>query len=194
MDGEHRAYAPQGIPPAGEILPVHRHQRRLPIVAVEHLRHIVQQGQQVQNRPGKEAEALPVVPLAIEPAPGEVMLVIHKIPGDTPVLQGKQAAVLMPPGQIHIDMAAEGHLTAPLAGNGIIQRQDHRHAVPPGRQGNRKAPGYVRQAACFTKGGGLPRYIQNIHLTPPRFCPRPWGISRCPPGARQGRCGHSYPR
>ena len=93
------------------------------------------------------------------------MLIIHEIPGDTPVLQGKQPAVLMPPRQVHIDKPVEGHLTAPLLRNGVIQRQHHRHMVAPGRQRHRQTPGYVRQAACFTEGGGLPRYIQNIHLT-----------------------------
>ena len=184
VDGEHRADAAQGVPPAGKILPVYRHQRRLPVVAVDHIRHLIQQGQQFHHGPGKESEALPVVPFAVQPAPGKVVLVIHKIPGHAPVLQGKQTAVFVPPGQVYIDISAKGHLVPPLAGNGIIQRQDHRHMLSPGRQRHRQAAGNIRKTTGFTEGGGLPRYIQNIHLIPPSLLQAPWDTSPYPPDGR----------
>ena len=184
VDGEHRADAAQGVPPAGKILPVYRHQRRLPVVAVDHIRHLIQQGQQFHHGPGKESEALPVVLFAVQPAPGKVVLVIHKIPGHAPVLQGKQTAVFVPPGQVYIDISAKGHLVPPLAGNGIIQRQDHRHMLSPGRQRHRQAAGNIRKTTGFTEGGGLPRYIQNIHLIPPSLLQAPWDTSPYPPDGR----------
>ena len=192
MNGKHRADAAQGVPAPRQVLPVDGDQGGLPVVAVDDIRHPIQQREKVHHRPGEKAEALAVVPLPVEAAPGKIVLVIHKIPGDALIVQRKQPAVFMPPGKVYIDVLAEGHLLPPPGRNGIIQRQDHRYPVAALCQGHRKASGYIRQAAGFAEGGGLPCYIENIHLIPPRPCPAPGDIFPYPPGVRRGRPSHLY--
>ena len=180
VDGEHGADAPHLRPAGGHVLEVDGHKGRLPVVAVEHVGHPVQAGHQVDDRLGEEGEALAVVKLAVQPGTGEVVLVVHEVPGHATALQREQAAVLMPPAQVHVDIAAERHLLPPLLADLAVQGQDHRHLVAAFGQRRGQAACHVRQAAGLAEGERLARYIQDTHddapsLRPSRPWPPPWG-------------------
>ena len=147
MDSEHGADTAQSVPAPHEILPVDGHQRRLPVVAVEDVRHPVQAGQQVDDRVAEEGEALAVVKLAVQAAAAEVFFVVHEVPGHTPVMEGEQAAVLMPPAQVHVDIPAEGHFLPPLGADLVVQGQNDGGLDTLRRQGGGEAAGHIGQAA-----------------------------------------------
>ena len=155
MDGEHGFDTAQLLLPAGRILQIHGDQRRLPVVAVDHLRHILQPGQQRHHRPAEKGEALAVVIFAVEASALEIALVIHEIPCHALILQGEQAAILVAPAQIHIDVAAKSHFFAPLVADLSVKGQDHRHLVAVFGQGRRQTARHVGKAPCFAKGRGL---------------------------------------
>jgi len=175
VDGEHRADAPHLRPAGGHILQIDGHQRRLPVVAVEHVGHPVEAGQQVDDRVAEEGEALAVVKFAVQPSPAEVFLVVHEIPRHAQPLQREQAAVLVPPAQIHVDIPAERHLPPPLLPDPVIQRQDHRRLHAGACQRRGQAARHVCQTAGLAEGVRFAGHIQNSHAVPPCLTPwRPW--------------------
>ena len=129
MDGKYGFDTPHRLPAGGDVPQIHRDQRRLPVIAVDHLRHPVQAGQQIHHRLAEKGKALAVIILAVQTAAAEIVLVIHEIPGNAPVFHDENAAILVPPCHIHIDIAAVDHPLTPLLGDAVIQRQDHRHLI-----------------------------------------------------------------
>ena len=158
VDGEPHRQVVSGVPQ------VYRHQGRLPVVAVDHVGILRQVGQQGHRRLGEEGEALPVVHIAVQAPAAEIPLVVRKIPGDAPVFQGEQAAVFMPPAQVHIDIAAEVHLLPPALGDLAIQRQQHGGMVALRRHRRGQTAQHVRKAPGFAERGRLAGDIQNIHM------------------------------
>ena len=164
MDGEHGFDTPHRVPAGGHILEIDGHQRRLPVVAVDHIRHPVQAGHQVHHRLAEKGKALAVVILAVQAAPAEIVLVVHEIPCYAPVLHDEQSAVLVPPRHVHIDIAAVHHPLTPLLGDLIIQRQDHRHLIAVLGQGYRQTAGHVRKTARLAEGKRLTGGKQYFHI------------------------------
>ena len=158
VDGEHHRQVVSGVPQ------VHRHQGRLPVVAVDHVGILRQVGQQGYRRLGEEGKALPVVHVAVQAPAAEIALVVRKIPGDAPVFQGEQPAVFVPPAQVHIDIAAEVHLLPPALGDLAIQRQQHGGMVALRRHRRGQTAQHVRKAPGFAERGRLAGDIQNIHM------------------------------
>ena len=175
VNGEHRADMAYLPPAGGRVLEIDGHQRRLPVVAVEDVRHPVQAGQQVDDRVAEKGEALAVVKLTVQAAAAEVFFVVHEVPGHAPVMEGEQAAVLMPPAQVHVDIPAEGHFLPPLGADLVVQGQDDGGLDTLRRQGGGEAAGHIGQAAGLAEGIGFAGHIQQLHgrllsLTPSR----PW--------------------
>ena len=167
VDREHRADAAHRLPAGADILKIDGHQRRLPVVAVEDVGHPVQTGHQVDDRLAEKGEALAVVVLAVQRAAAEIVLVVHEVPCHAVLLQREQAAVLMAPAQVHVDVAAEGHLLPPLLADLAIQRQDHRHLVAVSGQCRGQAARHVRQSAGLAEGECLAGHIQDLHTAAP---------------------------
>ena len=163
MDGEHGFDTPHRVPTGGHILEIDGHQRRLPVVAVDHIRHPVQTGHQIHHRLAEKGKAFAVVVLAVQAAPAEIVLVVHEIPRHATVLHDEQSAVLVPPRHIHIDIAAVHHPLAPLLGDLIVQRQDHRHLIAVLGQGYRQTAGHVRKTARLAEGKRLTGGKQYFH-------------------------------
>lgn len=61
--------------------------------------------QHFHNGPGEKAEAFSVIRAAVQLRAAEILLVIQKIPRDTVLFQGEQAAVGVPPRKIDIIVA-----------------------------------------------------------------------------------------
>ena len=149
--------------PHAVVLQIDGHQGGLPVVAVDDLRPELQVAQHPHNGPGEKAEALAIIHVAIQIGPVEILLVVQEVPGDTVPLQGKQAAVAVPPGQVHKVIALEAQLIAELLFHLLVQGQDHRHLGALGGQSRRERACHVRQSAGFTEGNSLAGRIQNLH-------------------------------
>ena len=155
VDGKYGLNVAHGIPAGGHILQIHGDECRLPVVAVDHIGHAVEAGQQVHHGLGEEGEALAVVIVAVKAAAAEIVLVIHKVPRYTAIFHGEQTAVLMTPCHIHIDVAAIGHLLPPLLRDLTVEGQDDRDVVAALGQGDGQAARHVCKTAGLTEGERL---------------------------------------
>ena len=167
VDGEHRPDAAHRLPPGTHVLEIDGHQRRLPVVAVEDVGHPVQTGQQVDDRLAEEGEALAVVELAVQRTAAEIVLVVHEVPRHAVLLQREQAAVLVAPAQVHIDIAAERHLLPPLLADLAVQRQDHRHLVAVPGQCRGQTARHIGKPPGLAEGERLTGHIQDLHTAAP---------------------------
>ena len=145
------------------VLQVDGHQGGLPVVAVDDLRHKGQSGEQGDDGAGEEAEALPVVVVAVQGLPLEIVLIVHKVPDHAVLVQAEQAAVDPPPAQGDLDVAHEGHLFLPALRHLLVQRQDDRHLVSGLDQRLGQAAGHIGQSPGLTEGNGLGRGEQDFH-------------------------------
>ena len=98
MDGQGSLDGAVLLLPDAVILQVDGHQGGLPVVAVDHIRPEGQVGQHPHHSPGEEAETLAVIRVAVQVGAVEILLIVHKVPGDAVPLQGEQAAVAVAPG------------------------------------------------------------------------------------------------
>ena len=167
VDGKHRLDSADLRPAHALVLQVDGHQCGLPVVAVDHLRHELEGGQQGDDGPGEEAVALPVVVVSIKGVPLEIVFVVHEVPDHAVLLQTEQAAVDPPPAQGHLDVADEFHLILPLVRYPLIERQDHLHLVARLGQSLGKAARHIGQAAGFAEGNRLRSRKQNLHWEKP---------------------------
>ena len=151
VDGQHGPDAAEPVLPHAVVLQIDGHQGGLPVVAVDDLRPELEVGQHPHHRPGEEAEPLPVVHVAVQLRPVEVLLVVQEVPGDAVLLQGEQAAVAVPPGQVHVVIALEIQPVAELLLHLLVQGQHHRHLRALGRQGRGQGARHIRQAPGLTK-------------------------------------------
>ena len=93
---------------------IHRNQRRLPIVGVDHIRLKADQLDHLQHRAGKEGESLRVVIMAVEAGTLKIILVVQQIVDDAVVLGLKHTAILAAPGDRHRQAAEERHFVPQL--------------------------------------------------------------------------------
>ena len=164
VDSQHRPDRAIPVLPDAVILQINGNQGRLPVIAVDHIRPELQMVQHLHHGPGEEAEALSVIYITVELGPVKILLVIQEIPGHAVLFHGKQAAVGVPPGQIHIIVAQECQLVSKFFSDPPVQRQDHSGLGSLLRQSGRQGTGYVCQSAGFTEGNGLAGRIQNLHI------------------------------
>ena len=142
---------------------VYRHERGLPVVAVDDVRLPVQIGQHLEHGLGVIGEALCVVILAVDLAAGEVILVVDEVEGDAVRFIAEDAAVLVAPAQTDIGVFEVIELLAPFLPDRGIQRAEHTHIVPLGgkRLGQRACD--VAQAAGLDERGAFAGYIHDFH-------------------------------
>ena len=161
VDGEHtRRAAPQ-------LAQVDRHERRLPVVAVDNVRLFREHVRQLRRRAAEKREPLAVVILAVEPPAAEIVLALHEVPRHAAPLELPQGAGLVTPREVGVPLPDARHLIAPALRDRIVERQQHRGALSACRQRDRQAPRDVGQAARLAEGLGLTRYKQDVHLLPP---------------------------
>ena len=128
----------------------------LPVVGVDHVGLEFQPGQRVQHGAAEEAEALVFVPAqAVDVIALEVKLVIHKVEGNALALQRLDAAVLMPPAQLYIEVGYVAQLLAVFLGHHAVLGQDNAHIVPLAGKHGRKRAHYVGQSAGLDEGNAL---------------------------------------
>ena len=170
MDGKHGLDAAELVQMTVVQVQEHRHQRGLPVVGVDHIRHKIGIEQHLQNGPAEEGEAFAVVIEAIQTAAAEVVFVVQKIEGHTIPLAGEQAAILAAPAHRHAEVGHVGQLVTEL--QIAVQRHDHPaiHAVFHKCLG--QAARHIAQTAGGGKGIGLAGAKKNIH----RVVLLQWGI------------------
>ena len=142
----------------------HGDQAGLPVVAVQHVREVVQPRQHLQHRAGEEGEALALVAAqAVDVGAVEVVLVVDKVVGHACERQLLDAAVLVPPAQIDVKHALLGHLLLVFLGNFSVQRQYDAHVFALCRERLGQRAQHVGQAAGLDEGDAFGRRHQNFH-------------------------------
>ena len=143
--------------------------RRVPVVAVQHLRPEVQQGNQLQHRPLEKGVLLHLGAAAPIDGVAEIVFAVHQVDGQAVQLQLLQPGVLVPPAQVHIDV---GHVLHPvgvfLLDTAVIGRDDPGLKALIG-QGPGQAPRHVRQAPGLAQRGALRRRQQHGRQGLPPF-------------------------
>ena len=132
------------------------HHAALPVVGVDDVGLEIQTGQRVQHGAAEEAKALVFVPAqAVDVIALEVILVISKVEGNALALQRLDAAVLMPPAQLYIEVGYMAQLLAIFLGHHAVLGQDDAHIVPlAGKHGCKRAH-HVGQSAGFDEGNAF---------------------------------------
>ena len=167
VDGDHSLDGAVAVFPHTVVLQVDGDQGGLPVVAVNDLGPEFEVVQHPHHGPGKESEALAVVGLAVEGTPVEVLLVVQEVPGHAVLLQGEEAAVIVPPGQVYVVVALEFQLVSEALPDPLVEGQDHGHLGALLRQGGGKGTGHVGEAAGFTEGDRFAGHIQDFHTRTP---------------------------
>ena len=163
VDGQRGLDGAEAVLPHAVILQVDGHKGSLPVVAVDDIGPKLEMGKHPHDGPGEKAEPLAVVDIAVQVRAEEILLIVQEVPGNTVLLQREQAAVAVPPGQVHIVIALELQLAAKAFLHPLVQGQHHGHLCALLRQGRRQRAGHIRQAARLAKGDSLTGRIQNLH-------------------------------
>ena len=103
MNGEQRLNAAVPVVVCIEQTVVDRHQRRLPVVRVDHIRLKFNVRQHLQNGTGEERKALRVVKVTVKSLALKVVLVIDEVVNDIAYLRLKNTAILATPSHRHTD-------------------------------------------------------------------------------------------
>ena len=104
MDGENGADVAEFFHPAVKDVEEYRNHGRLPVVAVDDLRLVVQDGEHLQHRLGEEDEPLRVVVKAVDAVALKVVFVIQQVAGDAVHLCPEEPAVLVAPGERDVEV------------------------------------------------------------------------------------------
>ena len=165
MDGEHRLNAAVFVQMPVVKVQIHRHQRRLPVVGVQHVRHKIGVKQHFQNSPAEKRKPLAIVVKAVQAAALKIIFVVEKIERHAVALGGKQAAVLAAPAHRH---AEAGHIFQLIPVFQIaVERQHHPAVHPVSHKGLGQASGNVAKAAGRGVGVCLAGTKKNVHSFPP---------------------------
>ena len=192
VDGDHGFDGAVAVLPHAVVFQVDGDQGRLPVVAVDHLGPELETVQHPHHGPGEEGEALTVVGLTVEGAPAKVLLVVQEVPGYAVLLHGEQAAVVVPPGKVHVVIALEFQLASEPVSDPLIEGQDHGHFGALLRQGGWKRTGHIGQTASFAEGDRFAGHIQDFHTRTPFHIIPGTGVE---PGCRgRSACGRTAER
>ena len=147
-----------------------RDQRRLPVVAVDHIRLQADEAHRRQNGLAEKREALSVVRLAVDPRAAEIVLIVDKINFQLlfPGLEPENADIFAPPRQRHIEIPQKFLLEAVVVFDRAVKRQKYAHLVL-GNLGQRlrQRLHHVAKAAGFEKRRGLGGGHCYFHMTAP---------------------------
>ncbi len=128
----------------------------LPVVAVQDVAlELRDLGDGLADGLGEEREALAVVEVAVEAVALEVGLVVHEVEVEVLERELLDAAVLVAPGEGHVEVGHVLHLVAVLLRDARVLGQDHGHASARVLEGARKRPRHVAQAAGLGERNGL---------------------------------------
>ena len=168
MDAQDGRDSPVSLVFAEHALQAHRHQRRMPVVTVDHLRRPLHRRQRLQHRAAEEPVARRIVALAVQPPAIEERGRIHQASRHT---RNRAARIQVegdtlashpggdpPPQQLHRRL---------LGIDPGVLRQHHPHVVPQRRQRLRQRPRHIRKTACHHERPHLSRAQQYLHLAPP---------------------------
>ena len=156
MDGKHRADIMVKIRLIILDAQQRGHHAALPVVGVDDVGLEIQPGQRVQHGAAEEAKALVFVPAqAVDVIALEVILVIYKVEGNALALQRLDAAVLMPPAQLDVEVGYVAQLLAIFLGHHAVLGQDDAHIVPLAGKHGRKRAHHVGQSAGFDEGNAF---------------------------------------
>ena len=145
---------------------VHRHERTLPVVAVDDVRLPVEVGQHLQHGLGEVGEAFRVVILAVDLAAGKVILVVDEIEGYAVRLIAEHAAVLVAPAQTDVSVFQVKELFAPFLPNRGVQWAEHTHVMPFCGQRLGQRTGHIAQTTGFDKWGAFAGDVHYFHIEP----------------------------
>jgi len=173
VDGEHRFDAAE----VGAELGLHekRHQRGLPVVAVDDIgleADILHGGEDGLAEIGV---ALPVVGEAVDAAAAEVVLVVDEIDLQLALLclEVDDADVLPPPGERHVEVAQKFHVPRGIVLDGGVVRQKQAHLVAgDGGQRLGQRLHHVAEAAGLDERRGLGGDHRNFHMMAPLLMTR----------------------
>ena len=124
MDGDDRADGLVEFLAHRLVADVDGHERGLPVVAVDDVRLLRQQRQQLRHRAAEEGEALAVVIIAVKLGTLEILLVVHEVPRHALPLVGEKSAVQAAPGKAHIGVALKVQPVTPRVRDALVERQN----------------------------------------------------------------------
>ena len=112
-----------------ECLQEHRHQRRLPVVAVQDIRKRIQMRKQFERRFRKEGESLAVIVGSIQPVAFEVVAVVDKIISHAAFPKPERPAYCFSTNALHVE-STKLHSISYVS---LIwrQRKQHGYLHPP---------------------------------------------------------------
>ena len=129
VDGEHAARVRQRPGVLG--FQQQRHQRRLPVVAVHHVRLQADKRHRSKRRLRKIRIALAVVRAAVDAAAAEIVLVVDKIDLEllSAAFQAQKPHIFPPPCQRHIEVAKKFHIVFSGILDPVVEGNKHAHLV-----------------------------------------------------------------
>jgi len=137
-------------------------------MAVDDVGLEVQHGQGVQAGAAEEAEALVLIAAhAVDVAAAEIIFIVHEPEGHSAVHQFLDAAVLLAPAQVDLEIHLVAHLLLIFLGDLGVQGQHHLHIMTGFRQHGGEGAHHIGQAACFDERNafrGGKQYLHTINL------------------------------
>jgi hypothetical protein len=125
VDREHGLDVTARLGALVELAQEHRGERRLPVVAVQHIAlELGQLFDGLADRLREEREALAVVVVAVDAVALEVGLVVYEVEVDTLVGELLDAAVDATPRKGNVEVCYVGHPLLVLLGNRGVLRED----------------------------------------------------------------------
>ena len=146
---------------------VDRHERALPVVAVDDVGLPLQIGQHLEHGLGEVGEALCVVILAVDLAAGEVILVVDEVEGHAIRFIAENAAVLVAPAQTDISVLEVVEFLAPILPDRGIQRAEHAHVMPLCGERLGQRAGNVAQTTGLDERSTFAGDIHDFHNSLP---------------------------
>ena len=145
-----------------------RDQAGLPVVAMQHIRHKVNQRQAFEHRTAEIGEPLALVrAIAIDIVAAEILLVVDEVEGNPVVDELFNAHVLPAPAEVDVEKQHMFHLLAPFGFDGGVHGQHHAHVYPLIAQALGQRAHHVRQTAGLDKRYAFARGKQNLHWETP---------------------------
>ena len=172
VDGIHTAGLRKVIPV--DTLQIHGDQGRLPIIALDHIGDVVQNGHGIQTGPGEVGVTLAVIHVAVDGAgtAAEVILIIDKVDLNAvgAVCQLHQTGILLTPAQSHPVLGNQFHRVLFTGLDLVVVGQEQRDLIAlDALKCGRQRLHYVAQTAGLGVGRTLGCTDRDSHTTSPRL-------------------------
>ena len=137
---------------------------RLPVVGVDDVREEADQRQGVQHGTAEEAVTLVLVAAqTVDIAAAEVILVVDEIEGDAVLLQHLNAAVLLAPAKLDLEVDQVAHCVRIFLRDRGVQRQNDAHIMPFAGKNRRQRANNIRQSAGLDERHAFAGGKENLH-------------------------------